>query len=161
MKRWPVKTYLIVFAIISILTCSQATQGGQRGRFQVNAETVTDNRTGLMWARHDNGSDIGWAEAEQYCHGLNLGGFADWRMPTQEELASLYVPESSEDGGFAVPDPISLSACCLWAADRKGAKVASFDFDYGNRDWGYPTSTVDARVLPVRGGNGTGTGKGR
>lgn len=25
-----------------------------------------------------------------------------------------------------------------------------FDYEYGNRDWGYPMSTVDARVLAVR-----------
>jgi hypothetical protein len=43
-----------------------------------------------MWAAKDNGSYINWANAKSYCENYRGGGYADWRMPTQDELAGLY-----------------------------------------------------------------------
>jgi hypothetical protein len=43
-----------------------------------------------MWAERDNGSDIHWAKAKSYCENYREGGYTDWRMPTQDELAGLY-----------------------------------------------------------------------
>jgi len=43
-----------------------------------------------MWAAKDSGSDINWANAKSYCKNYRGGGYTDWRMPTQDELASLY-----------------------------------------------------------------------
>ena len=36
--------------------------------------TVTDNRTGLMWAATDNGSPINWPSALYYCQKYDDGG---------------------------------------------------------------------------------------
>ena len=55
-----------------------------------NDGTVTDTQTGLMWADRDNGSDISWFNAENYCKGYSGGGKSGWRMPTQNELAQLH-----------------------------------------------------------------------
>lgn len=109
-----------------------------------------DEQTGLMWQGQDNGSDISWPAAKDYCQDLNYAGFSDWRMPTQEELATLYRLQAADSGDYYIVSKVTLSACCQWATDTKKAKVASFDFEYGNRDWGYPMSTVDARVMAVR-----------
>jgi hypothetical protein len=70
----------------------------------------TDPATGLMWAKHDNGSDVNWKEADgygawkkreelrgnpsdltwdeaqSYCRNLSVGGFTEWRLPTIGEL---------------------------------------------------------------------------
>ncbi len=54
-----------------------------------NDGTVTDTQTGLMWADHDNGSNINWSNAKNYCEGYNGGGKSGWRMPTLDELRSL------------------------------------------------------------------------
>jgi hypothetical protein len=43
-----------------------------------------------MWAAKDNGSPISWPEAKKYCENYRGGGYMDWRMPTQDELAGLY-----------------------------------------------------------------------
>ena len=110
-----------------------------------------DTETGLMWKISDNGADISWPDAQNYCRQLNTGGFNDWRMPTQDELASLYRLEAAETSEYYILQKIHISACCQWASEMKGPKVASFDFEYGHRDWGYPMSTVEARVLAVRG----------
>lgn len=50
----------------------------------------TDPATALTWTKHDNGSALGWAEANTYCSGLGLGGYTDWRLPTIEELQGVY-----------------------------------------------------------------------
>ncbi len=52
--------------------------------------TVTDKQKSLMWAMHDNGVPINWPDAQAFCKNYRGGGFLDWRMPTLEELASLY-----------------------------------------------------------------------
>jgi hypothetical protein len=64
---------------------------GRDGRFiAYNNGTVSDTRTNLMWAAKDNGSNINWANAKSYCENYRGGGYSDWRMPTQDELAGLY-----------------------------------------------------------------------
>ncbi len=119
--------------------------------FTTTAETVTDNKTGLMWAVHDNRADINLDGGIAYCEKYTAGGYTDWRLPTQDELATLYDPEGAgKDGGYSIVSQIKITGSCLWASDKKDARVASFDFDYGNPDWGHPNSTIDARVLPVR-----------
>jgi hypothetical protein len=47
-------------------------------RKQAEAEvhpTWTDPDTGLMWAKKDNGSDVSWNQASDYCTKLQLVGF--------------------------------------------------------------------------------------
>ena len=51
--------------------------------------TVTDNVTGLMWQKQDNGSSMNWFAAVPYCEGLSLGGHDDWRLPSEKELHSI------------------------------------------------------------------------
>ena len=53
-------------------------------------ETWTDSATGLMWTRNDNGSDVDWTQAAAYCSKLQLAGLTHWRLPTNEELLSIY-----------------------------------------------------------------------
>jgi hypothetical protein len=50
--------------------------------------TVTDNITGLMWQKADGG-EMTWENASAYAQGLNLGGWNDWRLPTNHELFSV------------------------------------------------------------------------
>lgn len=51
---------------------------------------VTDNLTGLVWARNANlaGAKT-WTAAITYCEGLTYGGANDWRLPNLKELQSL------------------------------------------------------------------------
>jgi hypothetical protein len=54
--------------------------------------TWTDPATGLMWVGNDNGSDLGWNEADVYCSNLHLADHNDWRLPTLEELQAIDDP---------------------------------------------------------------------
>ena len=138
--------------VLTLFFCVSPALAAAEDRFSFIADSTVlmDKETGLMWPVQDNGSDIGWPDAKEHCEKFNLGGYGDWRMPTQDELASLYQLEAAEVSDYYIIPEIKITACCLWAEDTKQAKVASFDFEYGNKDWGYPLSTVDARVLPVR-----------
>jgi len=61
----------------------------ERYAFKDNADgTVTDLNTGLMWKK-DEGPEMNWEEALEYCQELKLGGYADWRLPTIREIGSL------------------------------------------------------------------------
>jgi hypothetical protein len=51
--------------------------------------SVTDEATGLMWQKTDNGKTYNWQGALAYAHGLVLAGHSDWRVPTAKELQSI------------------------------------------------------------------------
>ena len=56
--------------------------------FIVNGDgTVTDTVTGLMWQQTDGG-EMTVEAAETYCASLMLGGYDDWRLPTEIGRAS-------------------------------------------------------------------------
>lgn len=52
--------------------------------------TWTDQTTGLMWAREDNGFDVDWRQASAYCSEMKLAGYTDWRLPTFDELQAIH-----------------------------------------------------------------------
>jgi hypothetical protein len=57
-----------------------------------NDDTITDRATGLMWQKSGSSSSTDNGSAKEYVNELNrqrFAGYADWRMPTIEELASL------------------------------------------------------------------------
>jgi hypothetical protein len=53
----------------------------------------TDPETRLMWTKKDNGSDVNWQKARNYCQSLRLGGYSDWRLPAIDELNDIYDPK--------------------------------------------------------------------
>ncbi len=63
-------------------------------RFVDNGDgTVTDTRRNLMWQKGDNGKEVSFEEAENYCKSLRLGGHADWRLPDPDERDTALVIE--------------------------------------------------------------------
>ena len=103
----------------------------------------SDPRTGLMWAKQDNGEDVYWANARNYCENYSVAGVTGWRMPTQNELAGLY----ASDAHF---NKIKITGW-VWASETRGAEAAAFSFYSGTRNWGLPGKLV-SRALPVRSG---------
>ena len=51
--------------------------------------TITDNATGLMWQKADDGTARDWEESLKYAEDLELGGHSDWRLPDAKELQSI------------------------------------------------------------------------
>ena len=115
--------------------------------------TVTDTKTGLMWAAKDNGIPINWPDALAYCQNYSGGGFTDWRMPTLAELSSLYDPGVKNKRGYHVTNLIDTSAQSCWASETRGFEAARFNFVYGQAYWLRQSYSGPTRVLPVRSGS--------
>lgn len=152
----------MVIVIGTFITAKYAIAGetGRDGRFiAYDNGTVSDTRTGLMWAAKDNGSNINWANAKSYCEHYRGGGYSDWRMPTQDELAGLYDAGKSRPGACNTSFPIHVATelidiTCFapWASETRGSEAAHFYFSDGSRGWGHQSSDNGDRALPVRSG---------
>jgi hypothetical protein len=114
--------------------------------------TVTDTKTGLMWAAKDNGSSLNWQNARSYCQNYSSGGHTDWRMPTLAELKSLYDSSDKNKRGYHVTKLIDTSASSIWASETRGYEAARFNFTYGQVYWLRQSYSGPTRVLPVRSG---------
>ena len=114
--------------------------------------TVTDTKTGLMWAAKDNGNLINWQAARSYCQNYNGGGHTDWRIPTLTEISSLYDPKEKNKHGYHVNRLIDISAASCWASDTRDYKAARFNFIYGEVYWPRKSYSGPSRVLPLRSG---------
>jgi len=123
-------------------------------RFVDNGDgTITDTKTGLMWAIKDNGEPINWQGASTYCQNYSGGGHTDWRMPTLAELVSLYDPEVMNSHGYHLTNHIDTSAETCWSSDTRGFEAARYNFTYGHEYWLRQSYSGPGRVLPVRDGN--------
>jgi uncharacterized caspase-like protein len=114
--------------------------------------TVLDTRTNLMWAAHDNSSDVTWQDATSYCQNYRGGGYTDWRMPKQNELAGLYDDGKQNRLGARLTDLIQITnpPGWIWAAESQGAFAHAFNFHEGRVGSGIPQSYGHYRALPVR-----------
>lgn len=129
------------------------------GRFVAYADgTVLDTRTNLMWAARDNGKGINRNDARTYCENYRAGGYTDWRMPTQEELAGLYNAGKSRPGAcntnykiHVATEFIDITCFWVWVSEKNGSEETFFSFspEYGA---GVPRSyaVYAGRALPVR-----------
>ena len=101
-------------------------------RFRDNSDgTVTDLKEGLMWKKSDSYQElkkwINWAKAQDYIREMNdkrFAGYADWVLPTREELASLYEEDKVIPWNYywtenqVHMDPIfGYTSCCFWTSE--------------------------------------------
>ncbi|MGV8056845.1 MAG: caspase family protein [Smithellaceae bacterium] len=133
---------------------------GRDGRFIAYANgTVLDTRTNLMWAAKDNGSDINWQGAKNYCENYSGGGYTDWRMPTKNELARLYDAGKTYQSecralfvtlDIHLTELIRLTCYSVWTTETKGSWAASFHFWDAKWGWNQQSNDRNGRALPVR-----------
>ncbi len=100
--------------------------------------TVTDNVTGLVWQRKDDDTLRRWADASSYCENLNLGGYTDWRLPTEYELQTIldygtFAP-AIDEGIFPETDASVIYG--YWASRER----------WDNPDWAWAVSTYNGYV---------------
>ena len=58
----------------------------------MNSDAVLDRETGLVWERAPDTTERTWAQARTYCVNKTVGNRKGWRLPTVDELATLYNP---------------------------------------------------------------------
>ena len=127
---------------------------------------------GRMWTAWDNGQTIGWNEATRYCADLMIIGrvddYTDWRLPTMDELESLYETNRNDPTGIwniHIRSPFQLgkgrssaygeAGCCSWGSNRlstaQDSNAALFNFDDGRGYNAAIDSVLGTRALCVRG----------
>ena len=140
------KKILVFVCMVLFLGSFVSAEYAQAARFVNNGNgTVTDTQTGLMWADHDNGSNINWPNAKSYCEGYSGGGKSGWREPTMDELQQLY-----NSGAYG--NVIKRTGVYVWSSERHGSLFGSFAFDAGGWLWGPYVQDRYHRALPVRSG---------
>jgi hypothetical protein len=121
------------------------------GEYRDNGDgTVSDNVTGLMWQRADDGELRNWEAALAYCEGLELAGHDDWRLPNVRELESI-VDRSRYNPSI---DPVfACRSSCYWSGNTYASDP---DYPYcvgffnGYVNWLYKRYHLNVRC--VRGG---------
>ncbi len=159
------KVAVLAFATLLAIGCMAKTgtheikEIGRDGRFiAYDNGTVKDTTTDLMWAAKDNGGPISWDDAKVYCMNYGIGGYSDWRMPTQEELTALYDPKIVNTrppadgckGGYHITHLIHITCCCIWSWNGRTEVETFFHFDLGPKGWKDQSLTYHPRALPVR-----------
>jgi hypothetical protein len=77
---------LLAAFILPLLSYIEKPSVASAGRFVDNGDgTITDTRRELMWQKGDNGNEVTFERAQEYCTNLRLGGHADWRLPKPDE----------------------------------------------------------------------------
>lgn len=155
--------------------CVSGTGNRQAGTFLSNNNgTVTDSRNGLMWAKCLRGHTWSsaadtcggtatiaqWPGALQYCSGLGLAGYGDWRLPNINELQTLIDP--SQPGpyldqsifGYAGVASAGVSFSSTYRPVANGTSMAGaygLTFSYFSTLRGTSNTTANGAVRCVRG----------
>jgi hypothetical protein len=115
-------------------------------RFTVSSDgAISDAQTGLEWVVGPD-RDTDYAQAEQWVRACNVAG-GGWRMPTHEELRTLY----QEGAGERNMDPVfKTTGRWVLAEPRDLSSAWLLDFDNGRECWSDVYSAGNDRVFGVR-----------
>lgn len=122
-------------------------------RFVANGDgTVSDSKTGVVWADRDNGSNVNWDTARQYCAGKGAG----WQLPTVAQLQGLFdasgkYTQRCLSWTCPVTPLIRLSSIAPWSSETNGSFEAWIvDLTVGTRYSNPVAGAYVNRALCVR-----------
>ncbi len=116
---------------------------------QMKDGTVVDTKTGLQWLIYPI-TNMNASNVVDTVKGLKEAGFADWRLPSRDELTSLH--EDKIPAKLPVTEPVLVNkTCCAWVADPNTAVVDwKFYVEEDNELWTSNTASPDNRIIIVR-----------
>jgi hypothetical protein len=108
----------------------------------------------LMWAAKDNHENVSWDQAVQYAQNFRGGNYSDWRLPSDQELLSLYDKNKTfkfvNEHAIHVKDEVCLSGYMYWTNIGKGKDAKYVNFEKGNISSAKKDYVYSMRVLVVR-----------
>ena len=131
--------------ILSLTEKGEALPPSNDPRFQDNQDgTVTDLQEKLMWKKQDSYQErkqwLNWEMAQDYLREINekrFGGYDDWKLPTREELASLYEEDKVIPWNYYWTvnevhlDPIfGYTSCCFWTSESHKKEDLAWTFNF-------------------------------
>ncbi len=155
--RPPYIAFLLILYLVGSIVPAQA-----QNRFIDNGDgTVTDRKSGLMWAKTDNQRDITWKQAQKWIRnrfpGILKPKYDNWRLPTIKELETLHEEGTKFDAyqtacGFAITIVPQIQPSCtiIWSSETAMGAPLAFNFYIGSA---FAIDLIDSkgcRVLPVR-----------
>ena len=106
--------------------------------FEVQGPVIFDHATGLMWQQSGSQQRLPYVEAQTYIDQLNhkqFAGYADWRLPTINELLSL-MTAMQENGTLHISRIFDTSQPWCWSIDKRSLESAWIvSFIKGVVDW--------------------------
>ncbi len=112
--------------------------------------TVLDETTQLLWDKEGSSYPGTWKDAQDYVNTLNkktFAGYSDWRLPTINELMSLFVANASPFQ-FCLEPVFDPAKKRFWSADRKSFVAAWYvDAELGFVWWQDFTCFFYARAV--------------
>ena len=121
-----------------------------------NNGTLTDQKTGLTWSKEDSWQSearwVSWDEAMDYIYNfrdIRFGGTPDWRLPSPEEVLSLYDPEAVNTDKYG-------NVIHLHAAFPSGPLSTIWVHEHFTGDEGY---ILDFKTREIRALNKSKTGR--
>ena len=134
---------LLINVLLVVLVAVMAVETRAAERFRDNGDgTVTDLERNLMWGQADNFGDVDWKQANRWTRftfpDTIQARYDDWRMPTLEELQSLYIDDPNYDGyetacGQVVRITPSIRLTCgwVWTIETQSITATVFNFHRG------------------------------
>ena len=127
-------------------------------RFTVSGNCVTDNLTGLMWAKDGNlpNGQRTWQGALNYVASIGLCGYKDWRLPNINELESLVnAGESNTATWLNSQGFMNVQSGAYWSSSTHYYHIYSAWFvSMWFGDVEYTGKSYNLYVWPVRSGQG-------
>ena len=115
---------------------------------------VKDTKTGLEWKVGPD-SDTNWNEAKNWVENLDIGG-GSWRMPTMDELKTLY---KNGAGSRNMTPLLKTNGWHAWSErtyTSSKARFFNFGFGFASRYWSFSDTCHDVRAFAVRSRSDTG-----
>lgn len=92
--------------------------------------TWTDPSLSLVWTVTDSGSPVTFSQASYYCSHLDLNGHKDWRLPTIDELQTMFGGPANASGHHIL-GPLKLTGW-QWSSTLGKEKGEAWALDFGD-----------------------------
>jgi len=142
-------------------TTEQPQINSEESRFFItDCRSIKDNQTNLEWFVGPN-QNMTWFEAQQWTASLRVCG-NDWRMPTMQEIGTLYNPNWKAGRGYftngkyfpAHIHPIFSEigdGSWVWSNQQNGSDARSFNLNQGKAvEFSAMNTTYSTRAFAVK-----------